>query len=680
MDCFKCLGAFHSINECGPCLKLGTSARARRTKAMNIYLDTGSWPKNLDSVDSSSYKGKVKTKKSLKVVEEEVSMGTSTPHGEEANTLLETDLGPDAGNEDLHDTETPDTDELQGAVGPEPNTEEIVIVGESGPNVNKIETDEETFKEFQDYIKKQALLKALKRKGHEEVEPPSKNPKIDLTKDPVITNLQTQVSSVDVKLNMLLERFPAPPPGQTPLLPPPSHPVDKSKGAIPKIPKIPKKKPIETVSTSLKVEELQGEEEDLVTHVEGKPDEIEVEYRGDEGEGDEEEEEDIDPYDDIDPHSVSENLSKRASRNIWLSALPEVCPDLPQVKPLKSSGKNKFFKSVKEKKTYPLMPFIPEVTDICMELSSVKSKTSNLQQIEKFYETEQEFEKQLLGCRSVPAALSKEVPPRHIKTSGASEYNARLNPKDKFGTQEKMSLESSRFAGAYLRLSNNFQLALTSLEAQLEQCKLKADLIGSKSFESQKDKSMVQNDMEDLIHKFNVMSLAIKDMGNTNGDLLQAASYQYGFAAKSRAAAWVEASSLPKDIKKQMLQCDPQPPVAESTVPLKVVSPEAETILTNYTSERKERTERAVLVKSLRINQGQNQRGKQRGNKQGKQRNRNFNASQYQQFQEFTRAQTSWNNRGRGSQRGQNTRGRGGNQRGRGRGGPFPASQNKQGQ
>ena len=100
-----------------------------------------------------------------------------------------------------------------------------------------------------------------------------------------------------------------------------------------------------------------------------------------------------------------------------------------------------------------------------------------------------------------------------------------------------MSLESSRFAGAYLRLSNNFQLALTSLEAQLEQCKLKADLIGSKSFESQKDKSMVQNDMEDLIHKFNVMSLAIKDMGNSNGDLLQPASFQYGFCCKVKGSS-----------------------------------------------------------------------------------------------------------------------------------------------
>ena len=103
-------------------------------------------------------------------------------------------------------------------------------------------------------------------------------------------------------------------------------------------------------------------------------------------------------------------------------------------------------------------------------------------------------------------------------------------------------------------LCNNFQLALTSLEAQLEKCRLNADLLGTKTFQSQDDKTMVQGNMEDLIHEFNIMSLAVKDLNNTNADFLVAASHQYGLAAKSRANAWVEASSLPKPIKKRGAQ------------------------------------------------------------------------------------------------------------------------------
>ena len=83
------------------------------------------------------------------------------------------------------------------------------------------------------------------------------------------------------------------------------------------------------------------------------------------------------------------------------------------------------------------MPFLPEVSDICVDNSSVKSKNHNLNYLDKFYETEEQYEVQLLGIRHVPSTLSKKVPSKNIKVGGASEQNARLNPKTKFGVQEK---------------------------------------------------------------------------------------------------------------------------------------------------------------------------------------------------------------------------------------------------
>ena len=668
LSCFRCLGAFHPVGNCGACSKLSISARNRRRKAMNIFLATGSWPKSLDAVDNSSYKSILaKAKKSPAIVEEEAS--TSKPQGGENElSVLEKSVAPEVVPNLLDEEGDNDQSNLktllgvEGAEAPEEHVETDVVVVDLPPPPPE-EDPTKMFEEFQLFMKQRSEIK--RKAGMDNQPPPPKNPRVDLSKEPLITNLQSQVSSVDTKLNVLLSRLPAPPPS-----------VDKSKGAIPKTPKtpyvIPKK------GDSLRIEDLETGP-DLVIPPEGdKTDEVIEEGDKVEGEGDELDEEDdldIDPYDDVTEVNPPESISKRASRNIWLAALPEICPDLPQLKPVKTSEKGKFFKTMKQKKENPLMPFIPEINEICVDACTAKTKKVNVSNIEKFYETDQTYEQQLLGLRSVPSALSKEVHPKHIKGSGSSEQNARLNPKNKYGVQERLSLESLRFAGAYLKLCNNFQLALTSLESQLEKCKLQADLLGSKPFESDKDKQTVQTEMEDLIHGFNVMSLAIKDMSNTNGDFLSAASQQYGLSARSRATAWVEAASLPKGVKKEILLCDLQEPDEVSTKPLHIISPEAQSVLKNYVSERKEKTERAVLVKSLRGNN--NQRGKQRGNKQG--RSSFKNPQQYQQFQEFTKAQTSWNNRGRGNQRGGNTRGRG-NHRGRGRGGPFPAPQNKQSQ
>ena len=65
--------------------------------------------------------------------------------------------------------------------------------------------------------------KQLKRKAQEAEGAVPKNPKLNIEDNPVISNLQSQVSAVDIKLNLLLSRFPAPP--ETPEVPAPINPT-----------------------------------------------------------------------------------------------------------------------------------------------------------------------------------------------------------------------------------------------------------------------------------------------------------------------------------------------------------------------------------------------------------------------------------------------------------------------
>ena len=392
----------------------------------------------------------------------------------------------------------------------------------------------------------------------------------------------------------------------------------------------------------------------------------------------EEEEVEKDPYEDVqDLPASEENLSRRAARDMWLVALPEVCPDLPPLKEEKSTSKNKFFKTLKQKKEHPIMPFIPEVSDFCV--SCDKSRLTNvLKSVESHYETEEHVESQLLALRTVPTAVSKEVPPKNLKESGASESNIRLDPKTRVGTQERLSLESARFSHAYVRICNNFQLALASMESQLEKCKLQADLLGSKSFTNESDKFKVQEAVEDMISNFNIMSLAVKDLNTANGDFLQVAAQQYRSSAQGRADAWIEAMALPRGVKKELgkFKLD-EPSTGPSSTPLKVVSSQAESLISSFVEDRKDKNERAVLLKSLRVQTGRGGRGRARG--RGQPRHRSPLQAQYQRYQEFARPQPSWGSaRGRGNNRGAN-RGnqRGGRARGRGQNQPFSSAQNQ---
>ena len=530
--CYECLGPYHKVNACGACAQLSSSARYKRKKAINYYFQHNVWPKSLESMDSEgSFKTAVskQTQNTQEVHEiHEVQVHQENlPESQDADQV-------DENNEQIDQNMVADIPQSQEVEEGQNDDDVVELDQEVEEEVQPLvpHMSDEIRKKFEEFMKSQEQSQsqkksAPKRPGTDgQGTPAPKNPRVDISKDPVITHLQSQVSNVDQKLQLILSKLSGPDQQQ-------SNPVQNVQN-IPITQNV-EQNVVQSVNPIQNINQTQNQNpkpdhggarpkvvrsvqsaqvplrlQDLDSQVEGHVEEYELE--------EDQEEVEKDPYEDIqDLPTSEENLSRRAARDMWLVALPEVCPDAPVPKEERPSSKNKFFKTLKQKKEHPIMPFIPEVSDFCVGCDKNKLSTT-LKSVETFYETEEHVEAQLLAIRSVPSAVSKEVPIKSIKESGASEINIRLNPKIKVGTQERLCLESARYAHSYVRLCNNFQLALASMEAQLEKCKLQADLLGSKPFSNNSEKLVVQEAMEDMISNFNIMSLAVKDLNTANGD------------------------------------------------------------------------------------------------------------------------------------------------------------------
>lgn len=310
------------------------------------------------------------------------------------------------------------------------------------------------------------------------------------------------------------------------------------------------------------------------------------------------------------------------------------------------------------------MPFLQEVSQACMEASLLDAK-SNVRQVESFYRTSTLEETQLLAARHVPACLAAEVPHKALSSVGLSEAHNRLSPQTKWGVKEQLALSAHSNACAFLRMTNNFQLSLSAMESQLESCKLQVELLAAKSFQSEQEKEGVNEITDELIHKFNIMSLALTDMQHTNVDLLNTSAFQYGKSLKDRADAWIQATDLPKPVKQAVSKISMDTPTAGSSKPLQVISSEAQKVVTDFVTGRKERNERAALMKAIKPSPPP----KPAQQKQQQQQSA-FKSPLMQQFLNWQKSQSTWQPQ-RGGARG----GRGGRGAARGKGRGFTQQQ-----
>lgn len=614
IKCHKCLGPYHAMDSCQSCLELPSAIISRRKLLAKTYLQTGQW-----SVVESA--GSTTSKKSC------------TP------PVI---VNPDTVDQDQNVQGDEDIQEDEG------DENDVEIVGETEPLENPSGGEDpeagEMFEAFKVFLasKTDANKGAPKRKPTGLIPNTNTNPKkqrVDVSQSQEFINLKSQVQGLDSKMDLLLNK----------LMPTQGTPQGGAiprgrEGAIPKIPRL------QTLDNPMVIADLHDMSQ------------------GDDNEDDEEYDPDLEwgPQEQAQDQSP-EFLSRRAAREIWLAGLPDLCPKLPMV-PVSQTTEKVFFKTLTQKKDKQVMPFVADVRDFCTEIQLKKYKNV-VPQVEALYKTDDTTERQYLSPRLVPYALAKEVSFKALKEQGLKADQNRLAPKSNLGLQEKFALDLEKRSAAFLRVTNSFQLAFSAMGNVIEKCNLTAELLNSKVFVNKDDKKEVQESVEDLINNFNVLSLAVRDVDFTNGDFLTLAANQYSAASKLRTEAWVEATSLPKSVKKQLLTFDPDVPEKGSVGPLSIISKDAETFLTNFVQNRKDQDERSALLKSLK------QPAPQKTQQAPKQQPQ-YKTPLNDQFQEFLKSQMTWGTgRGRGTPRG----GRGGNRgknrgKGRGRGNtrPFP--------
>ena len=127
--------------------------------------------------------------------------------------------------------------------------------------------------------------------------------------------------------------------------------------------------------------------------------------------------------------------------------------------------------------------------------------------------------------------------------------------------QEEAALPEAQFATSSLRLVNSNILFMSLLPQLLSnvQCQI----------ECMSDADSVPSRFDNVKADLDLMSKAIVDMDGGNGDLLKVVSMQYTAAHHHCADAWIDASELPNQTKKE-LKVAPQPVPAEdgSVTPL----------------------------------------------------------------------------------------------------------------
>lgn len=543
--CYKCLGTLHNMSQCSHCAGLSRGTFFKRHRAQNYFLQHSEWPQSLESLSGS---------------------GTPNPHAQRARSDA---LTLAAAHEFTLADQQPDQ-EVEGEDAGELEEEDVTIVHEDPPTSSQAEPVEiiqsEEFKTFfSQFLQAQkskrppptkqvsstpATSVPSKRKApgpSKGSKLPSKAPKLDLHDEPVIKSMRSDIDTMGSKLDLILSKL---------------------SGSEPNIRPTPS-------SLSIPPPEVTSEEEE-----EDSLSETGTSFES---------------------PALDTNLSRTASRSIWLSGLGDICPSLPEVvQPETSSSKSPHFKLLKKKSERPLMPFLPEVSDACKDAAALVKPATCFKRINAFYKTSGFEEQQLLGPRSVPSVLSGEVSSKNLSALGLSEASNRLHLQSKWGPKEQMAIASHTQATAYLRITNNLQLSLSSLEDQLEQSKVKLDLLSSREFHSSQDKAGVQEVIEDLLHKFNVMSLAVTDLSHSNVDLLQASSFQYVKSVQDRADSWIQSTDLPKSVKAAVVKSKVELPTPGVASPLPIISGEAQKTLRDFVSTRKAQNEKTALLKAIK--------------------------------------------------------------------------------
>ena len=296
--------------------------------------------------------------------------------------------------------------------------------------------------------------------------------------------------------------------------------------------------------------------------------------------------------DDDAPYSNAELVTLKAKRQVWLSTLREIAPELPHSS-VPDSGPSSCLIGLSRQQQDMPTPLLPEVVKGILDRSKAVKPGSRFKSpfkwVPKTISCGQDADKSLFQQRSVPRRLAAEVPSSSLDNPGTSGIDVKLKKGTKEGTLDLAARTSFQQAATYIMVANSQELAIHGLKNLLDRLALRIDLAMGENLPDN-----LQGLLMSVQDTLNTSQLAVSQLQTGNLNLSRCAMDQYVHAIRDRQQAWLGATSLPEALKKQLGSMDLATPVVQEE-PLSVLGAKAEELLEEYAKNRKEDAYRMML-------------------------------------------------------------------------------------
>lgn len=282
-------------------------------------------------------------------------------------------------------------------------------------------------------------------------------------------------------------------------------------------------------------------------------------------------------------------MSRKEKREMFLSSLRDINPELQHPVATPSSADSSHFDLFQQKEDKTIMPFAPLLSQEIARAAEAKivgstKKKDPFKVVDKYYKTMEPVESTLLQPRQVPSSLLDEIAPEKLQNPGASGMEARLKLTTPAGQKELAALRELRRASSYLRLINSQELAVQAVHTL--NTKMSSDL-DALLVNPEVPPSILQQ-LKAIKFNSSTTATAIEDLKQGDSHLAKCAITQYIEAIRERQHAWVSSSSLPQPMQSEITKSQLAMPKGMSTAPLSILGTQAESIIQSYTQRRKD--------------------------------------------------------------------------------------------
>ena len=286
--------------------------------------------------------------------------------------------------------------------------------------------------------------------------------------------------------------------------------------------------------------------------------------------------------------SLSQKMNKKEKRELWLSSLRDINPELQHPIVTPSSMSSQHFSAFTPRQDKTIMPFCPQLSKEIEKAAGIQktgaAKKDPFKTVNKFFKTMEPLESTLLQPRQIPMKLLSEVHFAKLQNPGASGVEARLKKNSPAGQKEVAALRDFNQAASSLRLINSQELGLEALNILTQKMSSTVAEMSTTPGMPQR----LQTQMQALTAHMETASTAVEDLKLGNSHLARGAIHQYTEAIRDRQSAWVTSSNLPAPLQSEICKSALAIPEGTSTEPLSILGSQDEKLLDGFVTQRKD--------------------------------------------------------------------------------------------